>query len=280
MNDSTENEAEDTFESALQRYGMEFDQPLQDSLQSYVELMWKMNESVNLTRHTTWDLFVGRDLRDCLQLAHLIQPDETVLDLGSGNGIPGIPLAIIRPDVEVSLAESVGKRAKVLDEMVSELNLSVPVYATRGENLLEDFRFTSIVSRAVGSLMKFCRWIEPHWSGVDRLLLVKGPRWVEERAEARHFGVLKNLDLRVVATYPLGLPSDSPLSPALKDEAAETDDLPHDEIGAEEESQEGEGQEGEGQEGEGQEGEGQQGEGQEGEGQGVILQLSRKGRFA
>nr|WP_322975139.1 16S rRNA (guanine(527)-N(7))-methyltransferase RsmG [Aporhodopirellula aestuarii] len=245
------NDLEDTFESALLRYGMQLDGPLADSLKRYAELMWRFNEQLNLTRHTTWDLYVGRDLRDCLQLAHLIQPDEAVLDLGSGNGVPGIPLAILRPDVEVSLAESVGKRAKVLDELVTELNLSVPVYSSRGEDLLEDFRFTTIVSRAVGSLMKFCRWVEPHWGSFDRLLLVKGPRWVEERAEARHYGVLKNFDLRVIASYPLGLPSEEVAEVATaaaaegsEGEVGDDTDLSHL------------------------------------EGQGVILQLSRKGRFA
>lgn len=230
---------EDTFEAALARYGMELDEPLAHSLKTYAETMWRYNEQLNLTRHTTWDLFVGRDLRDCLQLAHLVQPDEEILDLGSGNGVPGIPLSIIRPDIEVSLAESVGKRAKVLDELVTELNLNVPVYAARGEHLLEDFRFTTIVSRAVGSLLKFCRWVEPHWSSFDRLLLVKGPKWVDERGEARHYGALKGLDLRVVANYPLGNPR----------EIDETSDAP----GADED--------------------------QPGAGEGVILQLSRKGHL-
>ncbi len=48
----------------------------------------------------------------------------------------------MRPDVNVSLAESVGKRAKVLDEMVADLNLPVAVYEARGEDILDDFRFT------------------------------------------------------------------------------------------------------------------------------------------
>lgn len=219
----------DTLEAALARHGIEMDPQLVESLRGYAEAMWRYNEQLNLTRHTTWELFVSRDLRDCLQLAHLIQPDEEVLDLGSGNGVPGIPLAILRPDIEVSLAESVGKRAKVLDELVTELDLNVAVYAARGEDLLEDFRFTTIVSRAVGSLLKFCRWVEPHWSGFDRLLLVKGPRWIDERGEARHHGALKGLDLRVAASYPLG---DTPQS-----------------------------------------------EGEDAISEGVILQLSRKGRF-
>lgn len=192
------------FAASLSELAVEIDPPVAEQLETYAKLMWEWNEKLNLTRHTTWERFVGRDLRDCLQLAPLLGEGEEVLDLGSGNGVPGIPLAILRPDVSISLAESVGKRAKVLDAIVADLNLPVAVYAARGEHLLEDFRFTTIVSRAVGSLAKFCTWIQPHWSNVDRLLLVKGPKWVEERGEARHVGALANLDLRRVASYPLG----------------------------------------------------------------------------
>jgi len=192
------------FTAALDQHGFQLPEETAIRIEAYARLMWQWNEQLNLTRHVTWDLFVGRDLRDCLQLAPLIAAGEDVLDLGSGNGIPGIPLAILRPDVNVSLCESVGKRAKVLDEMVSDLSLPVAVYAARGEDILEDFRFTTVVTRAVGSLMKLCKWVEPHWTSIDRMLAIKGPKWVGERGEARHHGVLNELQLRVASSYPLG----------------------------------------------------------------------------
>lgn len=195
---------EPEFTESLQRAGIELSEGQGEQLQAYARLLWQWNEKLNLTRHTTWQLFVERDLRDCVHLAPLLEAGEEVLDLGSGNGIPGIPLAILRPDVRISLAESVGKRSTVLNEMIHELDLPITVYAARGEELLEDFRFTTIVSRAVGSIEKFCRWIQPHWERVGRLLLIKGPRWVEERGEARHSGALKGLQLRRAAVYPLG----------------------------------------------------------------------------
>jgi len=200
---------EPEFAEALERHSWEIDESVAMRLQEFAQVMWEWNEQLNLTRHTTWDLFVGRDLRDCFQLAPLLEPGEEVLDLGSGNGVPGIVLAILRPDVEIALAESVGKRAKVLSEIVSQLGLPVAVYAARGEDLLDDFRFSTIVARAVGSIGKFCRWVEPHWSSVGRLLLIKGPKWVEERGEARHMGVMHDLKLRKVASYPLGDDTDS-----------------------------------------------------------------------
>ncbi len=192
------------FSQALQSHSMEIDEQIALRLQDYARTLWAFNEHLNLTRHTSWDLFVGRDLRDCLQLAAVVEEGEEVLDLGSGNGVPGIPLAILRPDVDVALAESVAKRSKALGEMVAQLGLPIAVYGARGEDLLDDFRFSSVVSRAVGSIEKICRWIEPHWPNVDRLLLIKGPKWIDERAEARHHGVLASLQLRRLAAYPLG----------------------------------------------------------------------------
>ncbi|MEM9827090.1 MAG: RsmG family class I SAM-dependent methyltransferase [Planctomycetota bacterium] len=192
------------FADALNRHSIEIPEEIAARVQRYVEAMWKINESLNLTRHTTWDLFVGRDLRDCVHLANLLQPGEEVLDWGSGNGVPGLVLAMLRGDVDVALAESVGKRAAALGEIIAGMDLPVAVYAARGEDLLDDFRFSSVVARAVGSITKFCRWIGPQWSSVDRLLLIKGPRWVEERGEARHLGLLKDLTLRRAAAYPLG----------------------------------------------------------------------------
>ncbi len=192
------------FSAALAASGVELpvDQALK--IEAYVRAVWTWNEQINMTRHTTWELFVQRDLRDVLQLAPLLEAGETVLDLGSGAGVPGIPLAILRPDVQVSLAESVGKRAKILDEMVSDLELPVTVYAARGEDILEDFRFTTITCRAVGSLYKLTQWLEPHWPAIGRLLAIKGPRWVAERGEARHHGAMNDLQMRIVSSYPLG----------------------------------------------------------------------------
>ncbi|MEM6474348.1 MAG: 16S rRNA (guanine(527)-N(7))-methyltransferase RsmG, partial [Planctomycetota bacterium] len=192
------------FQSVLEQHSYELPDDVAEKLQTYAKLMWEWNEKLNLTRHTTWELFVARDLRDCLQLAPLLAEGEEVLDLGSGNGVPGIPLAILRPDIDVSLAESVAKRANVLNEIISELDLPVAVYAARGEDLLDDFRFSSLVCRAVGSIAKLCRWVENHWSNIDRMLLIKGPKWIEERGEARHLGLMGSLQLRRIASYPLG----------------------------------------------------------------------------
>jgi 16S rRNA (guanine527-N7)-methyltransferase len=57
--------------------------------------------------------------------------------------------------------------------------------------------------RAVAPLAKLLRWFKPHWKSFGRMLVLKGPAWIEERGEARHLGLLKNLALRKLKTYPL-----------------------------------------------------------------------------
>ncbi|MCL4200897.1 MAG: 16S rRNA (guanine(527)-N(7))-methyltransferase RsmG [Pirellulaceae bacterium] len=193
----------DSLEQALARYEISLAPPQIERLDRYCRLLWDWNEKLNLTRHTTWDKFVARDLVDSLQLSQLLEPGQEVLDVGTGGGVPGIVLAILREDVEVSVCESVQKKARAVQEMVGQLDLPCAVYAERAEKLLEDLRYDVLVARAVGPLWKMCKWFQNYWHEFGCLLAVKGPGWVEERAAARERGMLKQVKLRRVASYPM-----------------------------------------------------------------------------
>ena len=82
------------------------DEKICAQLSAYCDALWKANETVNLTRHTTYEKFVTRDLVDTIQVSRLIPAGREVLDMGSGGGVPGMVLAILRPDLEVTLSES------------------------------------------------------------------------------------------------------------------------------------------------------------------------------
>ena len=181
-------------------------------LQRYCTLLWEWNAKLNLTRHTDYRKFVARDLVDSLAFAEFLGPGEQILDVGTGGGVPGVVLAVVRPDLSISLAESVGKRARAVADIVDRLGLDVPVYEARAEDLLNEWQGNTLVARAVAKLAKLLRWLRPHWDAFDRLLVVKGPAWMEERGEARHYGLLGNLALRKLAAYPLpGTDSESVL---------------------------------------------------------------------
>ena len=199
MSDSVSN----TLGDALRRFEIELPGDQAAQLERYCRLLWDWNERLNLTRHTDFDKFVSRDLVDSIELSKLLDPKERVLDVGTGGGVPGIVLGIIRPDLQVSLCESVGKKAQAVETMVRELDLPTPMYRDRAESVVDQSRFEVLVARAVGPLWKICTWFKSHWRSFDRLLAVKGPRWVEERREARERGLLKNVELRKAAEYPM-----------------------------------------------------------------------------
>ena len=173
-------------------------------LDTFCQLLWSWNERINLTRHTSYEKFVARDVVDSLALAELLRPGERILDVGTGGGVPGIPLAIFRPDLKVELCDSTGKKTLAVSEMVQELRLDIPVYHAKAETLLleKGKRFTTLTVRGVSRMVSILRSFAPCWSSFDRMLLVKGPKWTEERGEARHYNLMKNIALRCVKTYP------------------------------------------------------------------------------
>ena len=187
--------------TALAKFQIELSPAQMIVLGRYLEALWDWNQRINLTRHTDYDRFVARDVLDARMLAEHLAHGEEVLDVGSGGGVPGVVVAIMRPDLQVSLCESVGKKAKALSEIVAATRLPIPVYHERAELVLEDFRFDSLIVRAVGPISKLLKWFAAHWSAFDRLLLIKGPKWIEERGAARHLGLMHELQLRRVATY-------------------------------------------------------------------------------
>ena len=195
--------AADTLSAALARHGLQVPPQQVELLEKYCHLLWEWNEKLNLTRHTDYDKFVGRDLVDSLQLAAHLRQEEEVLDVGTGGGVPGVVLAIVRPDLKVSLCDSVGKKARAVESMVKELGLEVPVYPFRAEEMLEDTRYDALVIRAVGPLWKLLAGFKPHWHSFRRMLVVKGPKWTEELNEARRRGLMHSLQIKTAAEYPV-----------------------------------------------------------------------------
>ena len=193
----------DDLAAAMAEHGIELPDEQVAQLERYCGLLWDWNSRLNLTRHTDYPRFVARDLVDSLAFAEFLQSGERILDVGTGGGVPGVVLAIVRPDLDVALAESVAKRARAVADIVERLGLDVPVHATRAEDLLGRWRCNTLVVRAVAGLAKLLRWLRPQWESFDRLLVVKGPAWIEERGEARHAGLLRNMALRKLKSYPL-----------------------------------------------------------------------------
>jgi 16S rRNA (guanine527-N7)-methyltransferase len=205
---------ENPLEAALQAQGLELPPRARRQLNRYCHLLWQANRGVNLTRHTNFQSFVSRDLVDVMQLSAVLPENQEILDIGSGGGVPGLVLALIRPDLQVSLCESVGKKAAILADFVEQLQLPVAVHHDRAEDLLDDLRFDACVARAAGPMWKLLTWLDGRWLQARRLLAFKGPRWVQEVTEARHRGLTRGLLVKPVAKYPLH--STDPQAPPLE----------------------------------------------------------------
>jgi 16S rRNA (guanine527-N7)-methyltransferase len=192
-----------TLAEALERQGLQLPAGQAAQLDRYCRLLWDWNRKLNLTRHTDYDRFVGRDVVDALAFCAALAQGEDVLDVGTGGGVPGVLVAILRPDVSVSLAESVAKKARAVQQMVAELGLHVPVHHARAEELLEDEIYDTLLVRAVAPLPKLLTWFAPRWHAFRRLLVIKGPSWPDERKAARERRLLAGLQLRVLSRWAL-----------------------------------------------------------------------------
>lgn len=188
-------------QSALNAHGISVPEDQAKKLAQYCRLLWDWNSRLNLTRHTDWEMFVTRDLIDTIELAKHIPQDARIMDVGSGGGVPGIPLAILRPDVKVTLCDSVGKKAMALQDMVKSLGLKIQVHADRAEAILKRYHFHFVTARAVASIVKMIGWFSNSWGAIGKLLLIKGPRWVDERREAEEAGLLKKVEVEPIASW-------------------------------------------------------------------------------
>jgi 16S rRNA (guanine527-N7)-methyltransferase len=146
---------------------------------------------------------VARDVVDSLALEPFLDSGAKVLDVGTGGGVPGVVLAIVRPDLQVALCDSVAKKAKAVESIVKQAGLDVRVHHAPAQEVVDREEFDVLVARAVAPLSKLLRWFEPHWGQFERLLVIKGPAWIEERSDAREAGLLRKVDLRKLASYPL-----------------------------------------------------------------------------
>jgi 16S rRNA (guanine527-N7)-methyltransferase len=191
-----------------ERLGLDIPAEATQRLAAYAASLWLWNERLNLTRHTDVEKFVSRDVADAAAIGLQLARGEHVLDVGTGGGVPGALLAILRPDLRVELCDSVAKKARAVREIVKEAGLSLPVHEAAGQAVVKAAaargeRFDTLVVRAVAPLVKLLSWFEPIAGDFGRLLVVKGPRWEDEKGEARHKGFAKKVMVRRIAAWPI-----------------------------------------------------------------------------
>ena len=157
-----------------------------------LEALYKeWNEKINVISRKDIDQLYERHVLHSLGIAKIISflPDEKVLDVGTGGGFPGIPLAILFPETQFYLVDSIGKKIKVVQEVASALGLqNLKAAHLRAEQVDEKFDF--VVSRAVTRLKEFYPWVKGKFSKQSNnklpngILYLKGGDLEQEIAES------------------------------------------------------------------------------------------------
>lgn len=156
----------------------------------YMELLLEWNEKMNLTAITEPDEVILKHFIDSITVEKYINKEAKIIDVGTGAGFPGIPLSIIRNDLNITLMDSLNKRIKFLDEVVEKNNLiNVDTVHSRAEELARnsDYRekFDIATSRAVASLNVLLEYMVPFVKVGGYCICMKGSNVDEELNNAK-----------------------------------------------------------------------------------------------
>ena len=184
-------------ESAAALFG-----PRLDIANRYAEILAGAGVERGLLGPREVDRLWDRHLLNSVAVGELLDPGERVVDIGSGAGLPGLPLAIARPDLEIVLVEPLLRRSDFLREVVAELGLPVEVVRGRAEEAWVREQIgekDAAVSRAVAALDKLTKWSMPLLRTGGRMVAIKGEQAPDEvRQHRRVMEAMGAVDVRVV----------------------------------------------------------------------------------
>lgn len=192
----------DDLAAGLIALGVRLSDAQRAQLVAFLDLLTKWNKTYNLTAIREPDRMITHHLLDALAvLPHLPSaPGLRVLDVGSGGGIPGIPVAIARPDWQVTLVDANHKKMAFGTQAGIELKLAnLRAQATRVEALVPDVPYDIVISRAFADLATFAATSARHLGPTGVLVAMKGVHPDEELAELPP-------DIEVIATTALTVP--------------------------------------------------------------------------
>jgi 16S rRNA (guanine527-N7)-methyltransferase len=151
----------------------------------YAQKLANDSDELGLLGPRELDKIWSRHILNSAVVAELVRPGELVADVGSGAGLPGIPMAIAAPDTDFVLIEPMDRRASWLQEVVDELGLeNVEVVRARAEEV-EAKQFDVVTARAVAALDKLLRLCVPLLKPAGRVIALKGSKAPEEILEAK-----------------------------------------------------------------------------------------------
>ena len=180
-----------------------------EKLTRYHEMLVAANREMNLTRVS--DDFAeaaDRNYLDSLTVLSRLGNAKTLVDVGTGAGFPGVPVSILRPDIRVTLMDSLGKRTAFLNDVIQALDLNAECVLSRAEDAakLPLYRdaFDAATARAVAEMNVLSEWLLPFVKPGGRVLALKGPAAEAELAAAR--AAIEKLNARAVGVFDADIP--------------------------------------------------------------------------
>ncbi|MCE1173971.1 MAG: 16S rRNA (guanine(527)-N(7))-methyltransferase RsmG [Propionibacteriales bacterium] len=155
-----------------------------ETIKQYVDILLDRGISWGLIGPREGDRLWERHVLNSVAGAGLIPFGASVVDVGSGAGLPGLPLAILRPDLQVTLVESLLRRSEFLELAVAELGLADRVSVVRARAEEHQARYQVVTSRAVAPLARLVGWTRPLLARGGSMLALKGQTAAAELAEA------------------------------------------------------------------------------------------------
>lgn len=156
----------------------------------YMDLLLEWNEKINLTAITEKDEIILKHFIDSLTISKYIEKNQRLIDVGTGAGFPGIPLKIVKPDLNITLLDSLNKRVNFLNEVVQKLKFEkIEAIHGRAEELGRNKKyresFDIATSRAVANLSTLLEYLMPFVKVGGICICMKGPNIEIELKEAK-----------------------------------------------------------------------------------------------
>ncbi|MEF2758288.1 MAG: 16S rRNA (guanine(527)-N(7))-methyltransferase RsmG [Lactobacillus paragasseri] len=183
------------FAEELANYGFKLSSKQKEQFATYYNKLIEFNKKVNLTRITDKNEVYLKHFFDSitplLEFSDLFKGEKSLCDVGAGAGFPSLPIKILCPDLSITIVDSLGKRLKFLDELVSDLSLDkVTLVHSRAEdagqnkNLRE--KFDLVTGRAVARMSVLSEYCLPLAKVDGYLVALKGPKAQDELADAKN----------------------------------------------------------------------------------------------